>query len=95
MTIQLDFPPDMEARLQAAAARSGQEPDEYVKSLVKEQLIANELEALKHRHRPQSVDELEPRAPSPPGTSWLAQVWGQWPGDESEEELFKALEEIS
>ena len=52
-------------------------------------------EALKNRERPRSVEELKPRIPSPPGTTWLAQVWGQWPGDESDEEIFKALEEMS
>jgi hypothetical protein len=95
MTMQIDFPPDVEARLREEAARQGQDAAEYVKALVEEHLVAGALAALKHRKPPQSVDELQPRLPSPPGTSWVAQVVGQWPGEESDEEINEALEAMS
>ena len=95
MTLQIDLPPDAEAQLQAQAARAGQEPAEYLTQLVQQQLMLAALEALKDRKRPSSLDELQPRRPSPPGTSWLAQVAGKWPGDETDEQILKALEELS
>jgi hypothetical protein len=95
MTIEIDFPPDVEAQLQEAAARLGQEPADIVRDLVRRQLLTNELETLKGRTPPKSVEGLKPRVPSPPGSSWLAQVVGQWPGDESDDEIHRALEELS
>jgi hypothetical protein len=95
MTIQVDFPPDVEARLREEAARRGQDTAEFVRQVVERELMQQALLALRDRKRPQSLDELKPRIPSPSGTSWLAQVVGQWPGDESDEEISKALEELS
>jgi hypothetical protein len=95
MTMQIDFLPEVEARLREEAARQGRDAAEYVKALVEQHLVVSALAALKHRKPPQSVDELQPRLPSPPGTSWLAQVVGQWPGDESDEEIGEALDAIS
>jgi hypothetical protein len=95
MTIQLDLLPAAEARLREEAAAAGQEPSEYASVLMERQLMRSALEALKDRPRPKSISELKPRIPSPPGTSWLAQVVGQWPGDETDEEIHRALEELS
>ena len=95
MTLQIEFPPDVEARLREEAARLGQDTAEYIRHVVERELMQQSLMALKLRKRPQSLDELQPRVASPPGTSWLAQVVGQWPGDESDEEINKALEEMS
>ena len=95
MTIELKLSPAAEARLREEAASAGQEPGEYASELIQRQMIRIALDALKDRPRPKSVDELKPRIPSPPGTSWLAQVVGQWPGDETDEEIGKALEELS
>jgi len=95
MTLQVDLPPDVEARLQKQAAEQGQEPAEYVAELVRQGLVMRELEALKHRKPPQSLADLKPRAATPPGTTWLEAIRGQWPGDESDEEINRALEEMS
>jgi hypothetical protein len=95
MTIQIDFPPELESRLREEAARQGQDAAEYVKALVEQHLVVSALAALKHRKPPQTVEEIQPRIPSPPGTSWLAQVVGQWPGEESDEEIDEALSRIS
>jgi hypothetical protein len=95
MTIDIDLPPHMEERLQEEASREGQEAGEYVRTLVERHLTLTALEALKHRKPPQSLADLKPRIPRPPGKSWLEGVVGQWPGDESDEEIYKALEEMS
>ncbi|MBI3910863.1 MAG: hypothetical protein HY320_08005 [Armatimonadetes bacterium] len=119
MPIEIDFPPEVEARLQEEAARQGQAPADYVRDLVKRfffflhdtdvaeapadyvrdlvkrQLLMSELEALKERQPPQSLADLKPRIPPPPGKSWLEGVIGQWPGDESDEEIERALAELS
>ena len=102
MTIQVDLPGHLEARLREEAAEQGQDAAEqgqdaaeYVSELVKRQLVMKELEALKHRKPPQTLADLKPRSPTPPGTTWLEAIRGQWPGDESDEEIERALKEMS
>ena len=41
------------------------------------------------------LSELKPRNPLPEGSNGLAQIWGQWPGDETDEDIEKALEALS
>ena len=41
------------------------------------------------------LSELKPLNPAPPGSNWLEQIKGQWPGDETDEEIERALEELS
>jgi hypothetical protein len=36
-----------------------------------------------------------PGRPLPPGKTWIDVIWGQWPGDETDEEINAALEELS
>jgi hypothetical protein len=95
VTIQLEFPPEVAARLREEAARQGQDAADYVRDVVKRQLVMAELSALKHRKPPQSLADLKPRIPPPPGKSWLEAVVGQWPGDESDEEIERILKEMS
>jgi hypothetical protein len=95
MTIEIDLPPAAEAQLQEQAARAGQEPAEYLSRLIRRQLMMAALEALRDRPRPKSLDELKPRIPTPPGTNWLQEIRGTWPGDETDEEVYRALEEMS
>lgn len=95
MTIKFDLPPHIEEQLREEAASSGQQPDEYARSLVQRQLVIRELETLRHRHSPQSLDELHARRPSTPGKSWLEEIRGQWPGDETDAEIDQALESLS
>jgi hypothetical protein len=95
MTIQIEFPPDVEARLREEAERRGQDAAAYVRQVVERELVQQALLALKDRKRPHSLADLKPRIPTPPGTSWLEAIRGQWPGNESDEEINRALEEMS
>lgn len=95
MSIVLNLSPAAEARLRDEAASAGQEPSEYASVLIQRQMMRAALEALKDRPRPKSLSDLKPRIPSPPGTNGLAQIVGQWPGDETDEEVERALEEMS
>jgi len=36
-----------------------------------------------------------PARPLPPGKTWIDMVVGQWPGDETDEEIFEALRKLS
>ncbi|MFN3652014.1 MAG: hypothetical protein ACK47B_20760 [Armatimonadota bacterium] len=87
--------PEWEDRLREEAAEAGKEPGEYVSELLKRQLVLHELEALKQRKPPQSLADLKPKRPAPPGQSWIAAIVGKWPGDESDEEVERILEEMS
>ena len=40
---------------------------------------------------PQSLEELKPRVKLPPGVTAMQFIRGQWPGDETEEELLATL----
>jgi hypothetical protein len=95
MSIQIDLPAEWETRLRDEAASQGQDPAEYAADLLKRLFVLQELEALKNRKPPQSLDELKPRVPTPPGRSWIESIAGQWPGDESDEEIERILEEMS
>jgi hypothetical protein len=95
MSIQIELPPEVEARLYEQAARQGQAAAEYIRHVVERELMRQALLALKDRRAPRSLADLKARLPSPPGTSWLEQVRGQWPGDETDEELYEALEKMS
>jgi hypothetical protein len=95
MTISFDLTPDLEAQLRAVAAQRGQEPADYVRALVEDQVRVQGLESLKNRERPQSLADLKPRIPSPAGSNGLDQVIGQWPGGETDDEIQSALEAIS
>jgi hypothetical protein len=95
MTIRIDLTPDLEAQLRAVASQRGQEPAEYVRALVADQVRAQELESLKNRERPQSLADLKPRIPSPSGSNGLDVVVGQWPGRETDDEINSALDAIS
>lgn len=95
MTLTMEFPPETDERLRAGAERHGQDTGDYVRTLVERELTRQALAELKHRERPQSLDELKPRRPSPPGMNGLAYIAGKWPGDETDEEIDRALEELS
>ena len=40
---------------------------------------------------PHMLDELHPRNPLPPGASGFDQIFGQWPGNETDAEITAAL----
>jgi hypothetical protein len=54
------------------------------------------IAGLHNRRIPQSLDELVPRKPLPPGKTLkdIREELGPWPGDETDEELFAALKSI-
>jgi hypothetical protein len=60
MTREIDFPPELDARLREEAACQGQEAADYVHNLVKRELVMRGLEALKHGKPPQPLADLKP-----------------------------------
>lgn len=95
MTLHIELSPATEARLRAEAERRGQDAAEFLQEIVELRLSRDTLLALKNRKRPKSVDELKARNPAPSGSNGLAEIAGKWPGDESDDEIFRALEELS
>ena len=91
MTITLNLVPEVEQEIQEAAARQGK----TVEALTQEALMAAMLTELRNRPVPQSLDALKPRRLPPPGKTVWDMIVGQWPGDETDEELQRALEELS
>jgi hypothetical protein len=87
MTITLEVTPEMEQELEDEASRRNQTLEE----LTKQALMRTLIEGLKERPIPQSLAELKPRRLPPPGKTAMEMVIGQWPGDETEEELLAAL----
>lgn len=81
----------MEQELEEEAARRGQTLEE----LTKQSLMRTLIEGLKDRPVPQSLADLKPRRLPPPGKTAMEMVKGKWPGDETDEEINKALEELS
>jgi len=49
------------------------------------------LAALRGRLVPQSLSEMAPRIPTPPGETAIGLMQERWPGEESEEELLALL----
>jgi hypothetical protein len=95
MTITLDLPAEVEKRLQGEAAKRGKETADYVKALVEQYVRLRALDALRGRQRPQSLADLKPRILPPPSSNGFAEIIGKWPGDEMDEEIQAALDELS
>ncbi len=74
---------------QEALGRAGVSPTPDIPTMTPE--MAEELAALRTRRIPRSLDELKPRVPTPPGMTAIGMMQGQWPGDETEEELLAFL----
>lgn len=91
LTITLELTPELETALKEEAERQGIAPEGLTPEAVMARLIAE----LKHRPVPQSLDEIKPRRLPPPGKTAMQMVVGQWPGDETDEEIRAALEELS
>ena len=86
MTLTIELPETEEAAWKEEAARAGVTPEELAQRAM-ETLIAG----LKDRPVPQSLSELKPRRLPPPGKTAMQMIVGQWPGDETDEELQAAL----
>jgi hypothetical protein len=95
MTINLDLAPETAAQLREAAAEAGLELSDYARTILEQQARLQALQALRDQRQPHSLADLKPRVPPPPGTTGMAMAIGQWPGDETDEEIEAALEELS
>ncbi len=91
MTVTLELTPELETAFREEAERQGLTPDRLTEQAVMEKLIAG----LTNRPVPQSLDEIKPRRLPPPGKTAMQMVYQQLPADESDEEIRKALEELS
>ncbi len=103
MTITIDLPPETADRLARKAAQGGQDLAGYVQRLaVREAGEVAEtdadmeamIEAASRQPIPQSLDEIKPRNPPPPGKTAMQMIRGQWPGDETTEELLAQLKAL-
>lgn len=94
MTLTIELPETDEAAWNAEAARLGVTPEELFRQAAGEKMQAL-LAGLKDRRIPQSLDELRPRRLPPPGKTAMQMIVGQWPGDETDEEILQALAELS
>ncbi len=90
MTVTLELTPELETVLKEEAERQGVAPEGLTPQAVMEKLIAE----LRNRPVPQSLDEIKPRRLPPPGKTAWDMVVGQWPGDETDEELQAAPKEM-
>ncbi len=90
MTLTIELPETEEAAWNAEAARLGVTPEELFRQAAREKMQAL-LVGLKDRWVPQSLDEIKPRRLPPPGKTAMQMIVGQWPGDETDEELQAAL----
>ncbi len=60
-----------------------------------EQVMEARQEAeAKTYHVPQSLAELKPRRQPPPGKTAMQMIQGQWPGEETTEQLLAQLKEL-
>ncbi len=79
------------AKLEEASVRTPEDPDAPAlvyrwANRTPEQVLADRAEAMKY---------LKPARPLPPGKTLDDMVCGSWPGDETDEEVNRALEELS
>ena len=91
MTITIEIPAAVEEILREEAAWNGHAIGEYMSALAQELLFVHAVGTLRERNRSQTVEDLKPRIPPPPGSNGMALVFGRWPGDETTEELLVAL----
>ena len=94
MTLTIELPDTDEAAWNAEAAKLGLTPDEMLRQAAVEKMEAL-IAGLKNLRVPQSLDELKPRLLPPPGKTAMQMIVGQWPGDETDEEILQALAELS
>ena len=95
MSVQIELPPEWEPLLREEAKRRGIDVGRLAGEILQRKLIEDELAALKHRVPPRTIEDLKPKVPPPPGTSWIESIVGKWPGDETDEEFERAIAELS
>lgn len=92
MTITIDLAPEAEAQLSQEAAKYGQDAQEFVEGLLQRQVLF--LLSLP-KTPPVWLTDLKPRDPAYIDKNGLAEIVGQWRGNESEEVVEAALEKMS
>ena len=91
-------PPKQKAR--AAALPRRREADEFEADTQEDRSVAalaekrRQIEATVSRPTPQSLDEIQQRRQPPPGKTAMQMIHGQWPGDETTEELLAQLKAL-
>ncbi len=79
-----DLAPETWNRLHEEAAACGLTVTEYIEALIE----ATRL--------PRTTEELRALVTVAPGeTNGMAEIFGKWPGDETDEEILAALEDLS
>ncbi|MES2463599.1 MAG: hypothetical protein V4671_23745 [Armatimonadota bacterium] len=80
--------PEVEQKIREEAARQKKTPDQVTQEVM--------LEGLRSWRKPESLDELKPREPLPPGKTLkeFRVELGPWPGEETDEELLAALKSM-
>ncbi len=89
MNTAFNIATELEERIRQEARQRAIDPQTLF-----ETLVFNGLTSLIPCKTPQSLAELKPRVPTPPGRSAIDAIAGQWSGDETEEELLAALKEL-
>ncbi|MBV9852863.1 MAG: hypothetical protein JO250_24655 [Armatimonadetes bacterium] len=106
MSSLFEMAPELQEKVSQEAHQRHMAPEQMLDYLIRkgldslEQPVApsaqeamqEQLAALKDQPVLQSLDELKPRVPPPPGKTAMQMIRGQWPGDETEEELLAAQE---
>ena len=98
---------NIKGRRQRGSSRKAQQALSRLQSLQEEVQalklqIAHMEEALESRqeaeartyHVPQSLEELKPRRQPPPGKTAIQMIQGQWPGEETTEQLLAQLKAL-
>ncbi len=57
--------------------------------------MTSRTEEEKAAARARAIAVLQPRTAPPPGTNGMQLVYGQWPGDETDEQVQAALDKLS
>ena len=80
--------PEVEQKIRDEAARQNKTPEQVAQETL--------LEGLRNWRKPESLDELKPREPLPPGKTLkdVLDELGPWPGNETDEELLAALKSM-
>lgn len=95
MSVTIELPVQTENELESLAAANGRSREDVARDLLQEQLVRNALFRLRDKPQPQSLADLKPRRPVPAGSTAFKEIVGKWPGDESDEEILAALQELS
>ena len=95
MSVTIELTKSMEDELESRAAANGQAPSELARDVLQNHLVHEALNKLKHTDPVKSLQGLQSRRQIPVGSTSVREIVGKWPGDETDEEIAAALEELS